>query len=524
MPDCPELYCCPPSNWFDYSLNGYPVTFNSELTIFVPCPEGFVCEDGGTTIVIPAGSISYRPTNPEQNTPEFIEEEIQRQAEERARSLAYPSQNPQKFYYTNQAVVISCPDGQVGTNPGTPFFSGPGEVTIPPGTTTSTISLADANAKALVLANQILLGSSCHWENAQITLECDEGQVGGPVMIAAGDYTSLISQQDADDQAMAAAITLKATQCMDPSGSTPCDISQDDDTLIATAVNPNVTTTNDVTFGTTMGLGRYAIYYVSGAYSQLGEADNGTGDERKVWSANRISVYNNGSFQTSIPDITPPIEYEKNAGVTTPMGGDQAAVEALLAGVSSVEFFHRHNSVSIPDNEIFMRFTFLNQVPAYFQGIVTNTSGTPNPTYQLRRTRKFIEDQPDRVRIAGFGAIVWDLSGCVTCPAETVEPAFDGTFPLREVFAFNNMQWSPTVDTYKLGGKQIFYPGVFFAGSGLSSPTGCGWIFQMYCFDGVDFIKIAQWEKWTGLTPVGTYTIQGTPCFTPPSSIVLESY
>lgn len=532
MSVCQNISCCDPSNWFAYSLNGYPVYTNSELTIFVPCPEGFICEGGtgdagGRTITIPAGTITFRPTNPEQNTPEYIEEEIERQANDRAENEARPQQNPQKFYYLNQSVSVNCQSDQVVANSDVPFFDPPNGITIPAGTVSSDVSLENANALALELANNLLSQVGCKWINDELTVQCDPGMVGGPIVIPAGTYESTVSKADANAQAASAAEIAKEASCMDPSAGTPCVLSQSDNTSFG-----NVEVTNYGITGffpwTNVPLGAYRAKYVAGAYTQLAEANNGTGDEQKVWSSNRISFYVNGQtviVATGIPDITPPIEYTKTGGSTVPMGGSQAAVEALMAGVqTTTAFFHRGFS------DIYMKWLYLFQTPGYFSGIVTNTSGTPGITYELVREEKFIEDQPQKVRIAGYNPAEWAAGSCGVCAVTSGEPTWDGQFETTNIFSFTSVGYAESNSYVDMGGKRVLQPNVFYENDGsLGSSTGCGWVILIYCFEGGSDQLVARFEKWTGLTAVGIYErkvdpVDGMGCGTTPDTITLESF
>lgn len=201
--NCPELVCpdCDQEVWFIYSLNAYPVTTNEEMTIFVPCPEGFDC--GGATVIvggvpginvtIPAGTITVRPTTPTQDP----QTQIIGDANDQAPSQAVPVLNPKpKVYYnTPQSYTASCPAGKFGI---------PVTVSYPAGVFAApTQALADLTA--LLAATQFAiqqLGNNCYnYTNTEQTATCPSGYTGDPVTIAAGTVFSNISQQDADDQA-----------------------------------------------------------------------------------------------------------------------------------------------------------------------------------------------------------------------------------------------------------------------------------------------------------------------------------
>jgi hypothetical protein len=136
-----------------------------------------------------------------------------------ARATSINSGTGSLFYNTAQSATANCASGQTG-NPVT--------VTIPAGTVASSTSQADANATALAQAQQ----------QAQAKLDCQQptvtylnaaqsytascvGETGAPtptggtpvtVTIPAGQFTSTISQEDADDQAKAAAQSQAESQ------------------------------------------------------------------------------------------------------------------------------------------------------------------------------------------------------------------------------------------------------------------------------------------------------------------------
>lgn len=78
---------------------------------------------------------------------------------------------------------VSCPAGQFGSIAANTY-------------TADTQEAADSLAAANL---------QCHYENAEQTATCPEGETGDPVTIPAGTYSSLVSQEDADAQAAAAA-------------------------------------------------------------------------------------------------------------------------------------------------------------------------------------------------------------------------------------------------------------------------------------------------------------------------------
>jgi hypothetical protein len=209
------LECCGTDNdvapLFDYSLSAYPEYTNEEYTIFVPCPDGFTCTDDGIEITIPAGSITYRPTNSAANTTSNVNARLRAIAEERAKDQAYPVLNPQpapptpsggggaglaKFFNTTQSFTAECD---------LPLHGPSVTKTVSAGTVASTVSLADANAAALAAAKaQAEAALVCYtYQNTEQTVNCPTGYTGTPVVVPAGTFFSNVSQAAANNLAIA---------------------------------------------------------------------------------------------------------------------------------------------------------------------------------------------------------------------------------------------------------------------------------------------------------------------------------
>lgn len=124
-----------------------------------------------------------------------------------------PRLNPKPKMFYNVLVDVSCPEGAVGEQPALIFFVGPGHVVIPPGIFSSPISQAAANAAATATANALLSYANCKWFNDEVFRECPSPTHGGPIVVPAGAYSSTISKADADQQAEDAADELVATTC-----------------------------------------------------------------------------------------------------------------------------------------------------------------------------------------------------------------------------------------------------------------------------------------------------------------------
>lgn len=205
MSDCPQIVCCPPND-ADYSLQSYPLYSNEELTFFIPCPTGFSCALPGVTIIIPAGTIFYRPTTAAGNTPAAAAQAINTQGQQQAQNQAYPQLFPQPSgTFFNSQLVLSCAEGGEGVVGAYPFFTGPGEITIPAGVFSgATQELADAAALNAALTNLNAQGM-CKWWNDELIVACPNDGLGGPINIPAHTYDSMISKADANQQAADAA-------------------------------------------------------------------------------------------------------------------------------------------------------------------------------------------------------------------------------------------------------------------------------------------------------------------------------
>lgn len=230
--ECKELVCdvCD-LPVYDFSLVNYPLYTNSEISFFLPCPIGMVCTDAdgnvidGTTITIPPGTMTFRPTTESQNSQEAAQAAMTGQAQDQAANGQIPGGggggsgpggggspglNPKPKLFFNTLVDMSCGTGGTGIiPPGFPFFVGPGHVQIPAGLFSSKVSQAAAQARAVLLASQFMEFAQCTWVNTEqsYTAHCPAGKFGDPVTktIPAGTFSSEVSQENADAMALTAA-------------------------------------------------------------------------------------------------------------------------------------------------------------------------------------------------------------------------------------------------------------------------------------------------------------------------------
>ncbi len=216
---CKAIDSCCERTSFDFSLVDYPVYRNEEVTVFVPCPEGFTCTNpNGIEITIPAGEIEYRPTTSGGNgggsgtgaggvgsgsgsgsgsTPQ---ETANQMAEDLANRRGILYLGPRPAVHRSSAVSGECPDETaIPTN----------EVNLPAGMFSSGESQEAATAAAQAAANAMM---DCYWANSEqtYTAECPPELFGDPVekTVATATFTSLISQADSDAQALASAQSM----------------------------------------------------------------------------------------------------------------------------------------------------------------------------------------------------------------------------------------------------------------------------------------------------------------------------
>lgn len=133
------------------------------------------------TITIPAGTYSS--------------EVSQNDADQKAIADAIKQRidNPCQIFWNTEQTAY-CPEGYTGD-----------PVTVAANEYSSFISQDDADAKALTAAQAALECEEILYWNTEQTATCPSGDCGDPVTIAANEYSSTISQEDADSKALAAA-------------------------------------------------------------------------------------------------------------------------------------------------------------------------------------------------------------------------------------------------------------------------------------------------------------------------------
>lgn len=109
------------------------------------------------------------------------------------------------YFNDRQQATADCPDGQTGNSV---------TITIPKDTVASTVSVADANQKAIeqarTMAREQLVcedSGTVYWNTEQsYTAECSGEGNPSTATVPAGKYSSTVSQADANSQAMAEAV------------------------------------------------------------------------------------------------------------------------------------------------------------------------------------------------------------------------------------------------------------------------------------------------------------------------------
>lgn len=224
-PPCRILECVLPDDYNAYSLQNGTLIQNPDLSFPIDVAPG--------TFLVPAGTIQMvlndNPTTPLRllgcqceiveditgQTRDQIVTTAQAMVNEAASQFSACKNQKPVSPFLNDLQLFNCPDGKllVGliNNPvlptGITLFEG--VLILAPGVISSTISVADANARGLQLLtdtfnNLVAQGkAACGFYNAPQSFTC----VGGGVKtIPAFSFFSLISQADADAQALAAAM------------------------------------------------------------------------------------------------------------------------------------------------------------------------------------------------------------------------------------------------------------------------------------------------------------------------------
>ncbi len=180
------------------------------------CPAGQT--GASTSVTIPAGTISSTLSVADANAQALQQAQSQAQAQLNCQS-ALPT-----FKNTPQSATVQCTTDD--PNAPTPT-GGPVTANIPAGQYTSNVSQTDANSQALAAAQAMAesqLSGQCTWSNSpqSYTATCPTGETGSPVtkMVAAGVFTSTISQADANSQALTSA-TNQANAALVCNGSSP---------------------------------------------------------------------------------------------------------------------------------------------------------------------------------------------------------------------------------------------------------------------------------------------------------------
>lgn len=182
-----------------------PTYTNTAQQATASCPAG----QTGTpvTVTIPAGTVVSLISVADANS------QAQSLALQQAGGQLQCTTPPPTFTNTQQTYTANCSTGT----------GAPVTVTVNAGTVTSIISQADANAQALLQATQQATAQlSCTYVNTAQTYTgtCANGSNSTSRTVAAGQFTSMLSQSDADAKALASATnqvnTILAPLCSAP--------------------------------------------------------------------------------------------------------------------------------------------------------------------------------------------------------------------------------------------------------------------------------------------------------------------
>jgi hypothetical protein len=168
---------------------------NQAQTQTAQCPAGTT--GNAVTVTVPAGTVASAVSVDDANA------KAKSLALQQAGAQLVCTTPPVTYQSTQQTYTAHC----VGST------GNPVTIVVAAGAFTSILSQADADAQALASAtNQAQAQLACTWTNTQqsFTATCPAGGTGSPVTktVAAGTFTSMLSQSDADAQALASATSL----------------------------------------------------------------------------------------------------------------------------------------------------------------------------------------------------------------------------------------------------------------------------------------------------------------------------
>jgi hypothetical protein len=428
--ECKDLSCCPPSIFGEAIIDS--ITYrNTEQSFTAECEPGFVCYNDPVTVTIPAGAIEFTPP---------------------------PGMPPEGSIggcnYTNFQEYVNC--------------------------------LAYNQAKKEAMSGLQHGLPPANFNNTEQVVECPDGFSGVSVTVPAGTFSGA-SQEAADAEAREYGESLLCCNEGDP---TSCVLEIADSTSLGQVTIPQVSTTNDITFGDVAQWGRYKLRYVSGYYGY----EVATPSPHPAYTGNGLQVTYNDDF--SVLDLP-----------THPDSNTSSDIPTAFAGEESFEF------EAGDDKSIKLKWTGWGGYST-----TTNSNGSPNPTWELIRTAK-MAPLPTALAILDWDEIKDILTPCAQCVDNDGRPEWDGTFPFRRFTGFNGIKWLSMTDAewsgsagtgiWGLNGSWEGRSQVRFSDSALPTETGCGWILEIYCIyeDEGDFYQTLIWQgvKGYGNTPGGKY-------------------
>jgi hypothetical protein len=288
-----------------------------------------------------------------------------------------------------------------------------------------------------------------------------------------------------------ATVTIKEGCPPETGTATPCDLRTPDGTVIGTISIPSGPS-GLVTqpWATGLPLGDYEARYEGGAYKFDGNPDPGFF---------RIQQYK--------------VLYPGSSASYWDQGG--SCNDTTVAGVEAC----------VPIGKILSGVTKEGTISLQFDGAGTDLEypgGGVDPTFKLTRTFLY-PTMPARVRIKNYNSSLFDV-----CPdsVPSGNPAWDGTFPTKQLFAPTVLFWNLNAPTnFSFNGNELSFARVDFFTSHPTSPTGCGWRVFIEMSKASSPFFSACWVglKGVGDTPEGIYYRQ-SGCSTGPACLVIEGY
>lgn len=351
----------------------------------------------------------------------------------------------------------------------------------------------------------------------EYTASCDD-PADGPdvtVTIAAGEYSSQVSQADADLQAKTAAKNQAEAAlscgCDNPNVPFPPALVE------TTGVDiEDIDLSDDetpVAFANADG-GSYQLKYTSGAF----RLNNGSADVFYTADHSYYAMYkilkadwsNTVTAATQTNTLSGAIPNSNAATVVS----QSAALNPLATFVSSEEITCEVTTTPWKPTGGLVGFASL--IPPYTQQADTTK-------FTLYQVKKVLYEQPLRLQIANYAAVATAMTPCATCDA-AVSAAWDGKVPRRKFLELSldepvwvydvTVEGDPDVSIGSWEMDSIYIDYV---------PGSSYWYISLYAKEGAGYILIWGGYKDKGTTAEGCYTQDDGEC-DGPNAITLEEY